>query len=129
CQSNLPFARSKHISVRRFSCSIACVTKTRCPQTMGVELPRSGNGTRQRTLSLVLQCSGRFFSEQTPVPCGPRQAGQFSAETEYAKPSMEKKDSARANLRRNEVFMRPSLTRDGRDGSFVAVQTLLKIGY
>ena len=38
-----------------------------------------GNGTRQRTFSFVLQCSGSFFSWQIPLPFGPRQPGQFSA--------------------------------------------------
>src|ERR1041384_1736919 len=80
CQSNLPSRRSKHITVRRPSLSLACVMKTRLPQTMGVELPRSGSGVRQRTFSLVVQCVGRPFSEQTPMPAGPRHWGQFSAE-------------------------------------------------
>ena len=53
--------------------------KMRSPQTIGVELPRSGSGTRQRTFSFVVQCSGKFFSVQTPVPKGPRHADQLSA--------------------------------------------------
>src|SRR5438876_7878136 len=54
--------------------------KTRFPQITGVELPRSGRGARQRMFSLVLQRKGSSFSVQTPVPDGPRQAGQFAAE-------------------------------------------------
>ncbi len=46
---------------------------------MGVELPRSGSFTRQRTFSVGLQRSGRFDSLETPTPAGPRQFGQFSA--------------------------------------------------
>src|SRR5688572_22683743 len=53
--------------------------KTRSPQTIGVELPRSGTGTRQATFSFVLQRSGRFFSLATPLPPGPRKPGQFAA--------------------------------------------------
>jgi hypothetical protein len=60
------------------------VTKTLSPHTAGVELPRSGNDTRQRTFSFVLQRSGRFFSAATPLPSGPRHAGQFAADTETA---------------------------------------------
>src|SRR5881409_3245266 len=52
---------------------------TPCCQRMGVEFPLSGKGTRQRTLVLVSHRSGRFFSEVTPVPSDPRQAGQLAA--------------------------------------------------
>src|SRR5687767_14593911 len=45
---------------------------------IGVEFPRSGNGVRQRMFSFVLQRSGSFDSRATPVPSGPRQAGQFA---------------------------------------------------
>jgi hypothetical protein len=82
CQSNLPVRRSKHITVRRVPVSIAWVMKTRPPHTTGVELPRSGNATRQRTFSFVLQRSGRFFPAATPLPSGPRKPGQFAAETD-----------------------------------------------
>src|SRR5687768_12973998 len=47
-------------------------------QTIGVELPRSGNGVRQRTFSLVPQRKGSLESRATPVPSGPRHAGQFA---------------------------------------------------
>src|SRR5260221_4214700 len=77
CQSSLPFARSKHMSVRRFSFSTAWATNTRSPQTIGEELPGPGNSTRQRTFSLLLHLSGRFSSNETPLPSGPRQFGQL----------------------------------------------------
>src|SRR6266849_9182363 len=65
--------------------------KTRPPHTTGVELPRSGNGTRQETFSFVLQWSGRFFSAARPLPSGPRQPGQFAADSDAvrAHPSQE----------------------------------------
>src|SRR5690349_20224712 len=75
CQSCFPSARLKQITVRRLP--TAWVTKTRSPQTLGEELPRSGKSTRQRTFSEVLQVCGRFSSDATPVPVGPRQPGQF----------------------------------------------------
>src|SRR5262245_58616751 len=78
CQSCLPLARSKHVSVRRPSFSMACVTKTRSPQTIGVELPRSGKGVFQRTFSVAVQRIGKFFSDETPVPVGPRHAVQLA---------------------------------------------------
>src|ERR1043166_2665897 len=56
--------------------------KTRSPQTMGVELPRSGKDVLQRTFSVALHRVGRFFSKETPVPCGPRHCGQLSAGSE-----------------------------------------------
>src|SRR5437016_13938394 len=56
--------------------------KTRLPQIIGEELPASGNGTRQWTFSSALHLSGRFFSLDTPVPSGPRQAGQLLAAAE-----------------------------------------------
>ena len=52
--------------------------KTLSPQTIGVEFPGAGSGTLQRTFWFVLQCNGRFVSWQTPLPSGPRQAGQFA---------------------------------------------------
>src|SRR5262245_1092710 len=55
--------------------------RIRLPQAIGVELPRSGNGTRQATFSFVLQRSGRFFSAATPLPPGPRHPGQFAPGT------------------------------------------------
>src|SRR5436853_1628629 len=55
------------------------VTKINSPQTIGVELPGSGSGTRHFMLLVAFQCTGRFFSSQMPVPSGPRQPGQFPA--------------------------------------------------
>src|SRR5688572_7690848 len=81
-QSSLPSRRSKHITLRRVPPFVAWVMKTRSPQTIGVELPRSGNGTRQATFSFVLQRSGRFFSLATPLPPGPRKPGQFAAQAD-----------------------------------------------
>src|SRR4030095_5803959 len=77
CQSNSPVRRPRHITVRRFS--MACVMKIRSFQTIGVELPRSGSATRQRTFSFVLQRKGRFVSRQIPLPSAPRHAGQLPA--------------------------------------------------
>src|SRR6185503_7857187 len=79
CQRVLPSVRSKQSNARRLSFFVACVTKTRFPQMMGVEFPLSGRGTRQRTFVFVSQRSGRFFSDVIPEPSGPRQAGQLAA--------------------------------------------------
>ena len=77
CQSNSPVRLFKHITVRWFS--MACVMKICSFQTIGVELPRSGSATRQRTFSFVLQRNGRFVSRQIPLPSAPRHAGQLPA--------------------------------------------------
>src|SRR5262245_27840431 len=77
CQSNAPVRRLKHITVRRVS--TVWVMKICSFQTIGVELPRSGSATRQRTFSFVLQRKGRFVSRQIPLPSAPRHAGQLSA--------------------------------------------------
>src|SRR4051794_13036250 len=58
---------------------MAWVMNTRSFQMIGVEFPRSGRGARQRTFWFVLQFSGSFFSEVTPVPRGPRHWGQLAA--------------------------------------------------
>jgi len=79
CQSNFPVRRSKHKTSRLLLMRMACVTKTRSRHSAGVELPRSGSGTRQHTFSFVLQWSGRFFSVAMPLPSGPRHPGQFAA--------------------------------------------------
>jgi len=79
CHSNSPSARSRHISVRRCSFSMAWVMKMRSPQTMGVEFPRSGSFTFQAMFSVSLHASGRSDSPETPIFSGPRQLGQFSA--------------------------------------------------
>jgi hypothetical protein len=55
---------------------------------MGVELPANGSFTFQRTFSVALQVSGRFFSSETPEPLGPRQPGQFAALAVVAKMSI-----------------------------------------
>ena len=77
-QSCLPSARFRHRSVRRLA--TGWVRKMRSPQTMGVELPGSGSGMRQRTFSVLLQFKGRFFSVEMPSAFAPRQAGQLAAQ-------------------------------------------------
>src|SRR5437016_14588919 len=79
CQSNLPLLRSKHMSVRRFSALMDCVTKTRSPHTAGEEFPGPGSGTCHRTFCSGLQVCGSCFSFATPVPSGPRQPGKLPA--------------------------------------------------
>src|SRR5688572_451963 len=53
--------------------------KMRPRQTMGVELPASGNGERHLTFSVVPHFTGKFFSSHSPMPVGPRHAGQSPA--------------------------------------------------
>ena len=89
--------RLKHISVRLFSFSTACDTNTRSPHTMGEEFPGPGKGTCQRTFSVLLHLSGSIFSVETPEPCGPRHAGQFSAETETRCPIAEEHSQSADN--------------------------------
>jgi hypothetical protein len=59
----------------------ALVTKTRPPQTTGLECARPGIAVRQRTFSPVFgsQRSGRFCRSATPEACGPRKEGQLPA--------------------------------------------------
>src|SRR4051812_45651303 len=60
---------------------VACVMKTFSSHTIGEALPRSGNGARQRTFSVLLHFTGTFFSGEIPVP-SLRHAGQFAAVAE-----------------------------------------------
>src|SRR5215218_7784030 len=57
--------------------STAVVTKTRLPQTTGLEWPLPGSGVFQRTFFASLHSSGSPFSAETPEPSGPRHCGQF----------------------------------------------------
>ena len=65
--------------MRFCSSSRQVVTKMRSPQTMGEEWPLPGMGTRQKTLSVLLQWVGMSVSSEVPSPCGPRQLGQSAA--------------------------------------------------
>ena len=67
---------------------IAWVRKTRFAQTIGVELPSSGKGTFQRTLSFGPHLTGRSFSGVWPLPSAPCQAGQLAAETGTPSPPL-----------------------------------------
>lgn len=58
CRSWSSFNRSRQIRGLRLSFSIACVIDIFSFQTAGVELPRSGNATRQATLSVFVQVNG-----------------------------------------------------------------------
>jgi hypothetical protein len=51
---------------------------------MGEELQGPGSWTCHRTFSVAPHLTGRFFSEDTPVPSGPRQPGQFPDGVENA---------------------------------------------
>ncbi len=66
------------MTARRLPPSKACVRKMRSSHTIGVELPGPGKGTFQRTFSVALHRRGKPRSSDTPVPCGPRQAGQLA---------------------------------------------------
>src|SRR5687767_8564194 len=57
--------------------STAVVTKTRLPQTTGLECPLPGSGVFQRTFFASPHSSGSPFSAETPEPSGPRHCGQF----------------------------------------------------
>src|SRR5262245_10489342 len=70
------------MTVRRVLLSAAWVMKTRSPQTIGEELPPSGSATFQRTFSFAPHLSGASVSDEWPLPCGPRHAGQLSASAE-----------------------------------------------
>jgi hypothetical protein len=55
------------------------VTKTRSFHTIGALTPAPGTRAFQSTLLVLDQRTGSVFSCETPVPAGPRQAGQLSA--------------------------------------------------
>jgi hypothetical protein len=59
----------------------ALVTKTRSPQTIGLECASPGIGVRQRTCSPVLgfQVSGSRIPSAIPAACAPRNDGQLPA--------------------------------------------------
>src|SRR6185436_2468416 len=72
-QSCFPLNPSTQMTVLRLP--IACVTRTRSPQTIGEEFPASGNSTLQITLFVALHEIGIFLSSVEPFPSGPRHAG------------------------------------------------------
>src|SRR5262249_36304377 len=60
----------------------ACdVTNTRPPQTIGDETPTPPSRIRHAMFEASLQDWGSPVSDEAPVPAGPRQCGQFSADT------------------------------------------------
>src|SRR5437879_6627709 len=54
----------------------------RSPATIGVDTPRPPSDAFQATFSVALQRTGRSFSSEIPLPCGPRHCGQSAAATE-----------------------------------------------
>src|SRR6185503_6264833 len=76
CHSTLPSLRLTHMRVRR--APTGCVRNTLSPQTIGDELPGSGNSVFQRTFCVALHFNGKLFSEETPLP-SLRQPGQLAA--------------------------------------------------
>ena len=59
------------------------MTKTRSPQTIGLDEPGPGSGLFHRTFFVSLQVSGRLVSSLMPDPFGPRKRVQ-SAEADAA---------------------------------------------
>ena len=59
---------------------------------MGLEFPASGRGTFHLMFSVALQLSGKVFSLEIPVPSGPRQFGQFSANAAFAMRMNDRRD-------------------------------------
>src|SRR4051794_3007885 len=70
------FGNSSAVATRSVSTAVA--TKTWSPQTMGLALPRPGNGAFQRTWVLASQVTGGSPAGATPVSSGPRQRGQLA---------------------------------------------------
>src|SRR5262249_51103196 len=103
CQSDLPVARSRHRTVRRFSASTAWVRKIRLPQTIGVELPPSGSAVFQMIFFESVHSVGRFLSGDTPFPSGPRHAGQFAANAREVKRGKSGNDSRRVTFMSQEL--------------------------
>src|SRR3954471_15063233 len=65
---------------------MALVTKTRSPQTIGLECARPGIDVRHRMLSPVVPFhrSGRCWPSATPAAAGPRNDGQLPSLDEGA---------------------------------------------
>ena len=63
---------------------------------MGEAWPWPGISVFQTTLLAALQCIGTGISELVPSPRGPRQAGQFSAETKFSEAISPRQDEQRA---------------------------------
>src|SRR5688572_18432522 len=59
--------------------SLAQVTNTRPAAITGVDVPGPGIGAFHATFSVADHFVGRSVSSHTPVPCGPRHAGQSAA--------------------------------------------------
>src|ERR671913_393479 len=65
--------------------SIAVVTKTLLPQTIGDECARPSIGVFHLMFLVGLHWEGRFFSVETPEPSGPLHCGQFPADAVSAR--------------------------------------------
>src|SRR3954466_14420257 len=74
-----PSPYSPFLNVASGRLLIAVVTKTRLPQTIGLECARPGIGVRQRTCSPLVpfHLSGRCWPSATPDALGPRNDGQL----------------------------------------------------
>src|SRR5215207_8939546 len=104
--------------------STAVVTKTRLPQTTGLEWPLPGSGVFQRTFFASPHSSGRPFSAETPEPSGPRHCGQFGSpaaevgETESTTAVRRRAKRAKEILADGFTMYVPLTTGDGRRLSF-----------
>src|SRR5262249_5707578 len=82
CHNTLPLSRSTHHKCNvTASCdrrSSATFRKTRDPQMAGVDPENAGIASFHTMFSFCDQRNGRFVSWLTPLPDGPRHAGQFS---------------------------------------------------
>src|SRR5438132_1395161 len=102
---------------------MAWVMNTRLPQTIGVELPRSGRGVFQRIFFESLHSLGRFCSDVTPFASGPRQAGQL-AQSEVAALQT---DNGRSRGRRI-VFMAVGLAKMNQNRRFFFSWDFIRAG-
>src|SRR5262245_10722792 len=89
------------MSVRRSP--TACVRKILSFHTAGVELPRSGSGTFQRTFSVALHFKGKFASNVTPKPLSPRHPAQFAQKADETQPTNAR---IRVNIRAKAIEIR-----------------------
>src|SRR5262245_10344637 len=91
--------------------SIAVVKKTLFPHTIGEEWPSPSMAVFQAMLVAGPQVDGSAVSSETPCPCGPRNCGQFLAET-VADPRASTVNEASAACR-SGLMGGPRLSSDG----------------
>src|SRR5262249_19364262 len=106
-QRSRPVRRPRQRTWQEAPWSVAVVTKTRSPWTIGDERPSPGRAVFQATFSVALHRSGRSAPAYSPCPVGPRNRGQSPAPSAEGRGAI----SSRTHQRGSRVIVCPCLLR------------------